>query len=130
MQSAGIMSCRLEGFAVLPSGRQSIGLISQEFNIRNTMIDSASIVLGPIGETHPGEILQEYIDSYCWSEVDLSRRTGISAETISEICSGKIPISRDTAQALEEVFPRPARLWLNLQRQYDEAVARKSRGMH
>ena len=94
------------------------------------MIDSESIVLGPIGETHPGEVLQEYIDAHYWSQADLSRRTGIPAETISEICSSKISISRGTAQALEEVFARPARFWLSLQRQYDEAVARKNRGMH
>lgn len=74
---------------------------------------------------HPGELILEYLDSYGWSQSDLARRAGLTPKTISEICNGKAPISPATALAFEKVLKRPAHLWLNLQRLYDEAEARK-----
>lgn len=82
-----------------------------------------SIVLA--SPEHPGETLTEYMEFNGWSQRDLSRRTGLTPKTISEICNGKAPISPTTALALEKVLGRPAHLWLNLQRQFDEAQARK-----
>ena len=74
--------------------------------------------------SHPGETVIEYLEFNDWSQRDLARRTGLTPKTISQICSGKAPISPTTALALERVFQRPARFWLNLQRHYDEAEAR------
>lgn len=74
---------------------------------------------------HPGEVVLEYLDFQGWSQRDLARRTGISPKTISEICNGKAAISPMTALALEKALQRPAHFWLNLQRQFDEAVARR-----
>ncbi len=82
-------------------------------------------LVAPFGEIYPGEILLEYLDSNCWSQADLARRTGLTPKNISEICKGKATISPDTSLALEKAFRRPAHFWLNLQRQYDEALARK-----
>src|SRR5438445_10833160 len=73
---------------------------------------------------HPGEMIAEYLEFYGWSQRDLHRRTGLTPKTISEICSGKAPISPSTALAFEKVFERPAHFWLSLQAQYDEAEAR------
>jgi HTH-type transcriptional regulator/antitoxin HigA len=73
---------------------------------------------------HPGETVLEYLDFYGWSQRDLARRTGITPKTISEICSGKAPITPTTALAFEKAFRRPAHFWLNLQRHFDEATAR------
>ncbi len=75
--------------------------------------------------SHPGETVLEYLDFHGWSQRDLARRTGITPKTISEICNGKAPITPTTALAFENVFGRPARLWLNLQRCYEEAEARQ-----
>ena len=77
------------------------------------------------GMIHPGEMVVDYLDFTGWSQSDLARRTGLSAKTISEICNGKAPITPATALALEKVFQRPAHFWLNLQRQFDEAEARR-----
>ena len=88
------------------------------------MIDSDYTVLNPIGIIHPGEVLLEYLESNSWNQRDLSRRSGVTPKTISEICSGKAPITPPTSLAFEKVFRRPAHFWLNLQRQYDESVAR------
>jgi HTH-type transcriptional regulator/antitoxin HigA len=73
---------------------------------------------------HPGETVLEYLDFQGWSQSDLARRSGLTPKTISEICNGKAPITPQTALAFEKVFQRPAHLWLNLQRQFDEAEAR------
>jgi len=74
---------------------------------------------------HPGETVVEYLEFHGWSQRDLARRTGLTPKTISEICNGKAPITPPTSLALEKVFQRPAHLWLNLQRQFDEADARR-----
>jgi addiction module HigA family antidote len=75
--------------------------------------------------SHPGETVVEYLEFNDWSQRDLARRTGLTPKTISEICNGKAPITPPTALALEKVFQRPAHFWLNLQRQFDEAEARR-----
>ncbi len=88
------------------------------------MVNSDYKSLNPVAAVHPGEVLSEYLDSNCWNQRDLARRTGITPKTVSEICNGKAPISPSTSLALEKVFRRPAHFWLNLQRQYDELLAR------
>ena len=89
------------------------------------MADVTNTEYKPRSVSHPGQIVLEYIDFNGWSQRDLARRTGITPKTISEICGGKAPIMPQTALALEKVFQRPAHFWLNLQRQYDEAEARR-----
>jgi len=74
---------------------------------------------------HPGETVLEYLDFNGWSQRDLARRTDLTPKTISEICNGKGPITPSTALAFEKVLQRPAHFWLNLQRQFDEAEARR-----
>lgn len=89
------------------------------------MDNSASDRYEPNDVLHPGETVVEYMDFNAWSQNDLARRTGLTPKTISEICNGKAPITPATSLVLEKVFQRPAHLWLNLQRQYDEAAARR-----
>jgi addiction module HigA family antidote len=74
---------------------------------------------------HPGDTVVEYLEFLEWSQRDLARRTGLTPKTISEICNWKAPITPPTALTLEKVFQRPAHFWLNLQRQFDEAQARR-----
>ena len=78
----------------------------------------------PNAVPHPGKTVLEYLDFHRWSQRDLARRTGLTPKTISEICNGKAPITPATALVFEKAFQRPAHLWLNLQRQFDEARAR------
>jgi HTH-type transcriptional regulator / antitoxin HigA len=86
---------------------------------------SENTSLIPAVVPHPGEFVSEYLEFNGWSQRDLARRTGLTPKTISEICNGKAPISPTTSLALEKSFQRPASFWLNLQRQYDEAAARR-----
>ena len=75
---------------------------------------------------HPGDTVADYLGFNGWSQRDLARRTDLTPKTISEICNGKAPITPPTALAFEKVFGRPAHFWLNLQRQFDEAAARRT----
>ena len=42
------------------------------------MIDADYKVVKPFGVIHLGEILQEYLDSSCWNQMDFARKTGIA----------------------------------------------------
>src|SRR5713101_6958299 len=95
------------------------------FELRTHMDSDARREYEPATVLHPGETVAEYLEFNGWSQRDLARRAGLTPKTISEICAGKAPISPTTALAFEKVFRRPAHLWLNLQRQYDEAEARR-----
>ncbi len=83
------------------------------------------IAVEPAETPHPGEVIGEYLAFYGWSQRDLARRTGLTPKTISVICAAKASVTAATALTLERVFQRPAHLWLNLQRQFDEAEARQ-----
>src|SRR5438093_463319 len=87
--------------------------------------DRQATVLQATAIPHPGDVVAEYLEFHGWAQRDLARRTGLTPKTISEICNGKAPITPPTALALERVFQRPAHFWLNLQRQFDEAEARR-----
>ena len=65
----------------------------------------------PNAVPHPGETVLEYLDFFGWSQRDLARRTGLAPKTISEICSGKAPITPQTALVFEKAFQRPAHLF-------------------
>ena len=90
------------------------------------MTDNTQRQYQPQAVPHPGEMLVDYLEAYDWTQRELSRRSGLTPKTISEICSGKAPISPITALSLENVFRRPAHFWLNLQRLFDEYRARES----
>ena len=89
------------------------------------MASNDRISVEQMAATHPGEVLGEYLEFYGWSQRDLARRTGLTPKTISVICNAKASVTATTALTLERVFRRPAHLWLNLQRQFDEAEARR-----
>ncbi len=72
----------------------------------------------------PGEVLDEYLESYGMTQAELAVRTGLAKKTINEIANAKAPITPETALKLERVFGRPAHFWNNLERQYQEDRAR------
>lgn len=90
------------------------------------MIDETKMRYTPNTVVHPGATVSEYLEVNDWSQRDLSRRTGLTPKTISEICNGKAPITPPTSLAFEKVLQRPAHFWLSLQRRFDEAKARQS----
>lgn len=73
---------------------------------------------------HPGEILEEYLDSLGMNQTELAGRTGLAGKTINEIIRGKAPVTSRTALILERTVGRTAQFWSNLQQLYDETQAR------
>jgi len=73
---------------------------------------------------HPGEFLEEILEEYHLSQVDLSERIGLTPKVINEIIKGKNPITRQTAFKLSKVFPMSADYWVNLQQGYEDDNAR------
>ncbi len=73
----------------------------------------------------PGESLSEVLESLSMTQADLANRMGRPLKTINEIIKGKAAITADTALQLERVLGVPASFWINLERNYREALARK-----
>lgn len=73
---------------------------------------------------HPGEFLEEILEEYHLSQVELSERIGITSKVINEIIKGKNPVTRQTAFKLSKVLPMSADYWVNLQQGYEDDKSR------
>ena len=69
---------------------------------------------------HPGEILQEEIDTLDVSPRQLADALGVQAELVAGVLGGQEPITADLAQRLAGYFGTTAEIWLNLQTAYDQ----------
>lgn len=76
---------------------------------------------------HPGENLSEKLDELGMGPKEFSVRTGKPEKTIIAILKGKSSITAEMAVQFENVLRIPAHFWLNIQRNYDEFVAREER---
>jgi len=74
----------------------------------------------------PGQTLQETIDALGIDQRELAARTGLSAKYINQIVRGVASISQDTAIRLERVTGVPARMWNNLEANYQEQRTRSA----
>lgn len=72
----------------------------------------------------PGETLLETIEAIGMSQAELAERTGRPKKTINEIIKGKAAITPETALQFERVLGIPAGFWNNLERNYQETLAR------
>lgn len=72
----------------------------------------------------PGETLLETLEAMGMSQVELAERTGRPKKTINEIIKGKVAITPETALQFERVLGVPASFWNNLERNYQETLAR------
>lgn len=72
----------------------------------------------------PGETLQETLDHFGMPQSELAQRTGKTLKHINGIIKGKAPIVPETALELERVFGVPANFWNNLEKNYQESLAR------
>ena len=79
---------------------------------------------------HPGAVLlNEWMIPREFSQNGLARRLGVPPRRINEIVLGKRGISADTAIGLAAVFGTTERYWMNLQTDYELAVARARRAL-
>ena len=74
---------------------------------------------------HPGRMLLEEIKARHLSQAEFAERTGITEKRLSDIINGKADITPSVAICVEAATGIPASLWLKLQMQYDEVIARQ-----
>ncbi|MHB1155652.1 MAG: HigA family addiction module antitoxin [Phycisphaerales bacterium] len=78
---------------------------------------------------HPGEVLKhDFLEPMGLSVYRLAKETGISAQHLGRIISGSRNISGDTALRLGRLFGTSAKLWMELQSQYDLDMAEDAAG--
>jgi addiction module HigA family antidote len=76
--------------------------------------------------TTPGEmLLQEFMLPHEMSARAPARDLGVPPNRITGIVNGKRAITADTAVLLEKRLGMPGEFWMNLQSNYDLAVARQ-----
>src|SRR5712692_2364469 len=77
---------------------------------------------------HPGEILADELQEIGISAAELARTLEVPPNRISQIIAGKRAISADTALHLARYFGTSPDLWMNLQKNYELALARQQLG--
>jgi HTH-type transcriptional regulator / antitoxin HigA len=80
----------------------------------------------PISYSHPGDILKDKLSEINMRTKEFAVRTGKPEKTIFDIFKHKSSITPEMAVQFERVLKIPAKFWLNLQSNYNEAMARKS----
>jgi len=68
---------------------------------------------------HPGVTLQEYLEEFNMTQVELAKRTSFTEKHVSTVINGSKKISAEFALKLEYALGVPAYFWQNLQRNYD-----------
>jgi HTH-type transcriptional regulator/antitoxin HigA len=76
---------------------------------------------------HPGETLAEKLEELVMGPKEFAIRTGKPEKTVIAILKGKSSITPEMAVQFEHVLKIPAHFWLNMQRNYDEFMAREER---
>lgn len=77
---------------------------------------------------HPGEILKDELEELGITPTELARQIDVPSNRVSQIISGKRAITGDTALRLGHWFGTDPQFWLNLQVQFDLAVADRQTG--
>jgi addiction module HigA family antidote len=77
---------------------------------------------------HPGRILRDELEELGISPTEFARQIDVPANRISQIIAGKRAVTGDTALRFGHWFGTDPQFWLNLQAQYDLAVANQQTG--
>ncbi len=73
---------------------------------------------------HPGEVLKDELQARNITQKEFALLTGIQQTQLNEIIKGKRGINADIALLIGKALEMDARLWLNLQNDYELDVAR------
>lgn len=79
-------------------------------------------------EVHPGMILKDELDEYAISPTEFARQIDVPPNRISQIIAGKRAVTGDTALRFGHWFGTDPQFWLNLQSQFDLAIAERTTG--
>ncbi len=72
---------------------------------------------------HPGEILKEELAEFGITPTSFARQINVPPNRVSQIIAGKRSISGDTALRFGHWFGVDPQFWMNLQSQFDLAIA-------
>ena len=72
---------------------------------------------------HPGEILADELEEFGVTPTAFARQIGVPPNRVSRIIAGKRSVSADSALRFGRWFGVEPQFWLNLQSQFDLAVA-------
>ena len=79
---------------------------------------------------HPGEYLEEILESREIKKRDFAERIGLSVKAVSQIINGKALYSPDVALMLEKTMNISAEIWMNLADAYQLFEAREKERIH
>lgn len=77
---------------------------------------------------HPGEILRDELSEFGVSPTAFARQIDVPPNRVSQIIAGKRSVTGDTALRFGHWFGVDPQFWLNLQAQFDLAVAQQRTG--
>ncbi|MDF2096027.1 HigA family addiction module antitoxin [Aquibaculum arenosum] len=77
---------------------------------------------------HPGEVLKEELEAADVTSTEFARQIEVPPNRISQIIAGKRAITGDTALRFGHWFGVDPQFWLNLQAQFELAVAQREKG--
>ncbi len=87
---------------------------------------SGNNLLRGLKPMHPGEMLREdVLPTLGKSKTEIARLLGISRQTLYDILDEKQPVTPGTALRLGKLLGNGPNLWINLQRAYDLAIAKR-----
>ena len=72
----------------------------------------------------PGDTLADYLSDFNMSQAELARRTGLSVKHVNQIVQGQASITASTALLLERVTGISARVWSQLEANFQVARGR------
>lgn len=71
----------------------------------------------------PGEHIEDWLDEHGINAAELARRLDVTPKHVSELLSGKAPLSATISLGLERVTGIPARIWNRFESGYREDLA-------
>ncbi len=77
---------------------------------------------------HPGIILKDELDGLGITPTEFARQIDVPPNRVSQIISGKRSITGDTALRFGHWFSVDPQFWINLQAQFELAIANKEIG--
>jgi HTH-type transcriptional regulator / antitoxin HigA len=90
------------------------------------MAEQLNLPYEPDFVSPPGDTILELLEERGMTQSELAQRMGRPVKTINEIIHGKAMLTPETALQLEKVLGTPARLWLALEHNYREHLARQA----
>ena len=76
---------------------------------------------------HPGEELEDKLQEMGMSIDEFAKLSMVPCNIVRCIIKGEVSVTPDIACAFEEVTKIPARVWINMQHNYDDYILEKQR---